>query len=109
MSAHPYLPKSERLYFLQPKDVVLMQQLWKVMDDMQNGFITLGEAIDIINSFPTMPAGVRKGDIIVFDGTNFVIKASGLDGTVLTADSTQSDGLRYTTIETLSPFLLMGG
>src|SRR4051812_957542 len=36
-----------------------------------------------------------KGDILVFDGSNYVRLAIGADGTVLSADSGQANGVRW--------------
>jgi hypothetical protein len=97
---HPYLPKSEQLYSNPPMDKVLMQQLWKVMDDLSKGFISVNEAITEINELPDMPAGTGKGDVIVFDGTEWVIKSVGADGEVLTAASGDVTGISWTVVST---------
>jgi hypothetical protein len=39
-----------------------------------------------------------KGDLVAFDGSHAVRKAPGADGTVLTADSAQADGLNWTAV-----------
>ena len=50
-----------------------------------------------------LPVGMRKGEIIVFNGSSWVIKAAGVDGTVLTTDSTTSDGLIWKRINGYCP------
>jgi hypothetical protein len=39
--------------------------------------------------------GTTKGDLLVYNGTTWVRRAVGTDGQVLTADSTQSDGVKW--------------
>lgn len=46
-------------------------------------------------AFDALSPQTTKGDLVTFDGTNAVRKASGTNGQFLTADSTQSDGLRW--------------
>jgi hypothetical protein len=40
-----------------------------------------------------------KGDTVVFDGTNNVRQGIGTDGQVLVSDSTQTNGLKWTTLQ----------
>lgn len=87
------LPASEFLYFKKPEDTVKMQQLWKVMDDLQRGFISAGEAIAILNANAVIPDGVTKGDIIAFDGTNWVVVPASPDRSLIGYDSTTINGL----------------
>lgn len=98
MADHPYLPQSERLYFLQPQSAVQMQMLWKVMNDVSKGLIDVNTAVNQINALPTMPTATTKGDIIVWDGIAWVIFPAGTDGDAIIADSLTTTGLRYTTI-----------
>jgi hypothetical protein len=42
-----------------------------------------------------------KGDLIVFDGTNNVRIGTGVNGFVLTADATQTDGLKWASVSSI--------
>lgn len=48
-----------------------------------------------------------KGDLVSFDGVQYVRKPVGPNGQALTADSTQPDGLRWKTLS--APFFVMRG
>lgn len=50
-------------------------------------------------SFNNVSPTTTKGDIIVNDGTNNVRQAIGTDGQVLVGDSTQTNGLKWTTLQ----------
>lgn len=93
MAEDPQLPKSENLYYKQPNDPVKMQQLWKVMDDLKKGLITATEAIELLNENAVVPDGVAKGDLIAFDGTDWVIVAAGPDRSLVGYDSTAAAGI----------------
>lgn len=43
----------------------------------------------------SLPTGTTKGDLAVFDGTNWVRVGAGADGTVFTADSAQTAGVKW--------------
>lgn len=49
-------------------------------------------------AFSALSPLTTKGDVLTFDGTNNVRIGVGTDGQVLTADSTQANGLKWTTI-----------
>lgn len=51
-------------------------------------------------AFDALSPLTTKGDLIVYDGTHNVREMVGSDGQVLTADSTQSTGIKWTTITT---------
>jgi hypothetical protein len=53
--------------------------------------------------------GTTKGDLIVYNGSEYVRLPVGADGTVLTADSTQAAGLAWTTIAEDAEFLAFIG
>jgi copper chaperone CopZ len=43
----------------------------------------------------SLPSGTTKGDLAVFDGTNWVRIGAGANDTVLTADSAQTEGIKW--------------
>jgi hypothetical protein len=49
--------------------------------------------------FNALSPATTKGDIIVHDGTNNVRQVIGTDGQVLVGDSTQTNGLKWTTLQ----------
>lgn len=54
--------------------------------------------MDLVEAAPTfdgLAPTTTKGDLIVFNGSTNVREAIGADGTVLTADSTQSSGMKW--------------
>lgn len=93
------LPQSERLYYEQPQSAVQFHRLWLVLNDIQQGLIGVYEAIDAIQAIvPAIPmVGTTKGDIIVWDGTGWVLLPVGTDRDLLGADSASASGLSYYT------------
>lgn len=64
-------------------------------------------AVTKTTAFNALSPETTKGDLISFDGTNNIRVAAGADGTVLSADSTQTSGLKY--ISTLTnPMTTLG-
>lgn len=67
--------------------------------------IAAGSGITVTNSGGTitiaasggssMPAGVAKGDLAVYNGTSWVVLAPGSDNSVLQAESTATDGVQW--------------
>lgn len=103
MAEDSQLPKSENLYYKQPNDPVKMQQLWKVMDDLKKGLITATEAIGLLNENAVVPDGVAKGDLIAFNGTDWVIVTAGPDRSLVGYDSTAAAGITdYTPAEVVA-------
>jgi hypothetical protein len=43
----------------------------------------------------SLPSGTTKGDLAVYDGTNWVRIGAGANDTVLTADSAQTEGIKW--------------
>lgn len=52
---------------------------------------------------PTFPSLINKGDLLTSDGINAVILPVGPNGTILTADSTQPDGISWQSLTTIQP------
>lgn len=82
---------------MKPLEAVQFRELWKVMDDLQTGIITLDQAIDAVRiTVPGIPVtGTTKGDIVVWDGLGWVLLAAGADRDIIGADSTSASGIAY--------------
>jgi hypothetical protein len=116
--ANERLPRSGILYFKPPQDKVEMQQLWRVMDDLQSGLISVNEAIGALVLAGIVSSVTDDGNgVVVVDNTdplNPIITFAGVyvDGVSITGNGTSGNPLVATATgggETLSPLLLMGG
>lgn len=62
-------------------------------------FTAFGQALLALNSYTELLDAVsplsNKGDLLTYDGTHNVRFGAGADGQVLTADSTQPDGIKW--------------
>ena len=81
---------------------------------------TNGDFIDILyggtgganklDAYNNLSPLTTKGDVIVYTGTSNVRQAVGVDGSVLVADSTQTNGVKWAVNPSVGgrSFLLMG-
>jgi len=79
-----------------------------------NQFLTIANNLSDVASKTTAFNNVSpltiKGDVIVFDGTNNVREAVGADGTVFTADSAQTTGVKWAAVTpTFLPWTVVSG
>jgi len=113
MATNTNLPRSGVLYQKPPQDKVEMQQLWRVMDDLQNGIITLDQAINAVSgSLSGYVQSVTGLDTDNTDPQNPVVNIA-VDGVTITGDGTSGNPLVASgsgiAADLLSPLLLMGG
>ena len=97
--ANERLPRSQILYFKPPQDKVEMQQLWRVMDDLQNGLINIDTAIGTLVLAGIVSSVTDDGNgVVVVDNTdplNPIITFAGVfvDGVTITGDGTSGNPL----------------